>query len=144
MSLSRKPLGAAGATGRFGSCPAPRFTFFFGSAVALLETTVTCPKSWARSRGLTKLDLSANENLGAAPEDLVFPRTHGGMKSLRELNLGSCDIHAVPAFVGELRSLESLDLSFGDDFQIDASARLSFRGLSSPEGRGHAKMDRGD
>ena len=46
------------------------------------------------------------------------------MDSLRVLYLHECGLRAVPAFVGELKSLEILDLSY-NDFQID-TATLDF------------------
>jgi len=46
------------------------------------------------------------------------------MESLRVLYLHECGLRAVPAFVGELKSLEILDLSY-NDFQID-TATLDF------------------
>ena len=70
--------------------------------------------------GLKKLDVSYDSVLGAAPEDVAFPRALGGMKSLRELELFWCGLRTVPAFVGELSALERLDLSCKDEMQIDA------------------------
>ena len=53
------------------------------------------------------------------------------MQSLQYLNLFCCGLRAVPAFVGELKSLESLLLSRNDeqifatlDFLVKASPRL--------------------
>jgi hypothetical protein len=53
------------------------------------------------------------------------------MKSPRLLDLRRCGLHAVPAFVGELESLERLDLSYHHleidaplDFLIEGCPRL--------------------
>ena len=53
------------------------------------------------------------------PQEEAFPAELGKMKSLRVLSLASCNLRIVPAFVGELESLEALDLSW-NNFQIDA------------------------
>ena len=51
------------------------------------------------------------------------------MKSLRELNLSFCRrLSTVPAFVGELESLESLDLSWNRELQIDAPLDFLIKG----------------
>ena len=42
------------------------------------------------------------------------------MKSLRELSFEWCGLRRVPAFIGELKSLECLDLSWNLPLQIDA------------------------
>ena len=74
------------------------------------------------------------------------------MKSLRELNLYECGLRRVPAFVGELKSLECLDLSCNYTLQIDASTldlllegcprlrKVSVPGYDwTPESRAHLK-----
>ena len=66
------------------------------------------PKELGELPGLTKLDLCGNWNLGNAPQDEAFPAELRKMKSLRDLNLAECGLHTVPAFVGELKSLEVL------------------------------------
>ena len=66
------------------------------------------------------LDDLGNENLGNAPQGEAFPAALGRKTSLRDLNLRYCGLRAVPAFVGELESLESLDLSL-NELQIDAT-----------------------
>ena len=63
---------------------------------------------------LRHLDLSDNENLGNVPQDEAFPAELGKMKSLRALVLASGGLRTVPAFVGELKSLEILDLSYNN------------------------------
>ena len=77
------------------------------------------PKELVELSGLTKLDVSYNNYLGDVPQDEAFPAELGKMKSLRVLSLASCNLRIVPAFVGELESLEALDLSW-NNFQIDA------------------------
>jgi Leucine-rich repeat (LRR) protein len=69
------------------------------------------PKELGELTGLTTLDLSVNENLGITTQDEAFPAELGEMKSLRALGLAGCGLRAVPAFVGELESLERLELS---------------------------------
>ena len=70
------------------------------------------PKELAELSGLTKLVLADNEDLGnALHEDVAFPAALGKLKSLRFLSLHRCGLRAVPAFVGELESLEELDLA---------------------------------
>ena len=49
------------------------------------------------------------------------------MKSLRVLILSHCGLRTVPAFVGELESLELLDLSY-NDVQIDATLDSLIKG----------------
>ena len=61
------------------------------------------------------------------------------MKSLRVLNLSSCYLRAVPAFVGELESLEVLNLAWSD-FEIDATT-LEFLISGCPRLR-EAKLDK--
>jgi hypothetical protein len=57
---------------------------------------------------------------GRAPPDGAFPAELKGMKSLRELSFEWCGLRRVPAFIGELKSLECLDLSWNLPLQIDA------------------------
>ena len=102
----------------------------------LKELTLDCrlsslPKELGELSGLTKLDLATNNNLGKAPEEEAFPAELGNMKSLRELSLSSCGLRTVPAFVGELESLEVLDLTENDvqiytslDFLVEGCPRL--------------------
>ena len=75
------------------------------------------------------------------------------MKSLQFLNLGCCGLRTVPAFVGELESLEVIDLSYNyaqitatlDNFVIDGCPRLrkvvlhkkSYTGPWAPEALAH-------
>ena len=77
------------------------------------------PKELGELSGLTKLDLSRNRTLGATlPAGEAFPAELGKMKSLRDLQLNKCGHRTVPAFVGELESLEVLNLSFVAEAQI--------------------------
>ena len=69
------------------------------------------PKELGELTRLTNLHLSVNQALGNAPQDEAFPAELGRMKSLRELLLHYSGLRAVPAFVGELESLEKLGLS---------------------------------
>ena len=79
------------------------------------------PKELGELSGLTKLDLSRNETLGSTlPVDEAFPAELGKMKSLRVLDLSFCCLRAVPAFVGELESLEIFYLCDNDHLQIHA------------------------
>jgi hypothetical protein len=69
------------------------------------------------------------------------------MKSLRKLLLFSCGLRRVPAFIGKLKSLEVLYLSFNELLQIEASTldfliegcprllHVSFRHVSVIRGR---------
>ena len=77
------------------------------------------PKELGELSGLSKLCLHGNKSLGAAFQDVAFPPELRKMKSLQELCLADCGLGAVPAFVGELNSLEFLDLSFNDDLQLE-------------------------
>ena len=85
------------------------------------------PKELGELSGLTKLDVSYNNYLGDVPQDEAFPAELGKMKSLRVLSLASCNLRIVPAFVGELESLEALDLSW-NNFQIDAPLDFLIKG----------------
>ena len=69
------------------------------------------------------------------------------MRSLRDLRLSRCGLRTVPAFVGELESLEILDLSSNDflidaplDFLVEGCPGLSYVNLgepNNPESRAH-------
>ena len=85
------------------------------------------PKELGELTGLTKLDLTRNENLGNAPQDEAFPAELREMKSLRHLRLGRCGLRTVPSFVGGLQSLEVLALFF-NDVQIDATLDILIKG----------------
>ena len=85
------------------------------------------PKELGELTGLTKLDLTLNENLGNAPQDEASPAEPRKMKSLRHLRLGRCGLRTVPAFVGGLQSLEVLALFF-NDVQIDATLDILIKG----------------
>ena len=76
------------------------------------------PKELGKLSRLEELNLSGNA-LGEEPVDEAFPAALGRLKSLRELDLSSCGLRAVPAFVGELESLEVLSL-YSNNVQIDA------------------------
>ena len=78
------------------------------------------PKELGALKQLEVLDISWNKALGAAPDDVAFPKELKGMKSLRELNLRNCGLRRVPAFVRELSSLEEICLGNNPDLQIDA------------------------
>ena len=86
------------------------------------------PKELGGLSRLTKLDLHGNRYLGNAPQDEAFPAELGRMKSLRYLSIADCGLRAVPAFVGELRSLETLHLVYNDDLQLDATLDLLVEG----------------
>jgi len=100
---------------------------------------------------LRHLDLSDNENLGNAPQDEAFPAELGKMKSLRALVLASGGLRTVPAFVGELKSLEILDLSYNNrqiyatldilikDYHRLREVRLRTGLLSPPQTLAHSK-----
>ena len=85
------------------------------------------PKELGELSRLTKLDLGGNITLGFTPEDEAFPAELGNMASLRKLDLHQCHLRTVPAFVGELKSLEVLDLSFSHE-AIVASLDFLIRG----------------
>ena len=70
---------------------------------------------------LALLGLAENEKLGDAPQHTAFPASLGNMKSLRELYFARCGLRIFPAFVGELESLEKLDLRY-NDFEVDVVA----------------------
>ena len=57
-----------------------------------------------------KLELPGS-SLGIAPEEEALPAELGNMTSPRHLNIQSCGLLTVPAFVGELASLEIFNLS---------------------------------
>ena len=113
------------------------------------------PKELGELSGLEVLQVSYNKDLGAAPQGEAFPPELKGMKSLRELDLCWCGLRRVPAFVGELKSLEVLDLGCDEPLQIDASTldlllegcprlrkvRLPFPGrfIRTPESHAHLK-----
>ena len=86
------------------------------------------PKELGELTGLTKLDLTLNENLGNAPQDEAFPAEPRKMKSLRHLRLGRCGLRTVPSFVGGLQSLEVLNLAEHVDLQVDATFELLIEG----------------
>lgn len=70
------------------------------------------PKELVELSALTKLDLSENKNLGTRlPAHEAFPAELEKIKSLRELKLLGPLLRAVPPFVLEQKSLESLSLS---------------------------------
>ena len=71
---------------------------------------------------MTKLDVQGNRNLGDAPEGVAFPRALGGMNSLRDLLLHDCGLRAIPAFVGDLPSLERLTVDAEDNTQVGVQA----------------------
>ena len=85
--------------------------------IELCRSLSLLPKELSELSGLRKVELTQNEDLGNAPQDEAFPAELGKMKSLRVLNLTCCGLRTIPAFVGELESLEFLDLS-GNDVQI--------------------------
>jgi len=66
------------------------------------------------------LALTDNTNLGDVLQHRAFQAALGRMKSLRELCLARCGLRAFPASVGELESLEVLNLSYNSKLQIDA------------------------
>jgi Leucine Rich repeats (2 copies) len=66
-------------------------------------------------------------DLGNAHEDEAFPPELGRMKYLRVLVLSHCGLGTVPVFVGELKSLEILDLSY-NDLQNDAPLDFLIKG----------------
>ena len=78
------------------------------------------PKELGVPSGLEILDLSCNESLGAAPDDVVFPQELKGLKSLRELLLINCGLRRVLAFVCELSSLEEIRLDYNPGLQVNA------------------------
>ena len=73
------------------------------------------PKQLGELSGLTALKLIGNKNLGTVPEGEAFPAALGKLQSLRDLYLCHCGLRAVPAFVGVLKLLEVLDLSFNGE-----------------------------
>jgi len=85
------------------------------------------PKELGELSGLTKLDLADNMDLGYAPQDEAFPAELGKMKSLRVLDLSHCGLRTVPAFVGELQSVERRIL-FDNDEQICATLDILIEG----------------
>ena len=70
------------------------------------------PKELGELTGLTKLDLTLNENLGNAPQDEAFPAEPRKMKSLRHRRLSRCGLRTVPAFVGGLSERETFSSRF--------------------------------
>ena len=78
---------------------------------------------------LTRLNLGHNNELGnALHAGEAFPAALGKMKSLRELDLRYCGLRAVPAFIGELESLEVLHLAWNDDLEIGSPFHLLIEG----------------
>ena len=90
----------------------------------LQDLELTCdlaslPKELGELTGLTKLNLAFNDELAIRiPADDALPTESGKLRSLRIVNLVGCAFETVPAFLGELQSLELLDLSSNDDLQI--------------------------
>ena len=104
------------------------------SALKKLETVqirycrlLSLPKELGQLSRVTTLDLSFNRSLGNAPPSEAIPAALGKLKSLRVLNLRCCGLRTFPAFVGELGSLEMLDLSF-NDFQLDDAIDVLIKG----------------
>ena len=84
------------------------------------------PRELGELSALTALDLSFNRSLGNAPEDESTPFSLGKLKLLR-VNLRCCSLRTFPAFIGELGSLEMLDLSL-NDFQLDERIDVVIKG----------------
>ena len=92
----------------------------------LKETKIVCnlhslPKELGELTGLMMLDVGFNKRLGVTlPLEEAFPAELGRLKSLRVLGLQCCYLRTIPAFVGDLESLEGLDLSLNYNLRIDA------------------------
>ena len=83
------------------------------------------PKELGELSGLTFLDVAENVTLGNAPHDEAFPAELGKLKSLGALDLTRCGLRTVPAFVGELKSLEVIGLTGNTELRTpDALAFL--------------------
>jgi len=98
----------------------------------LEEITLGCslsslPKELGELPRLKYINLAGNMDLGNAHEDEAFPPELGRMKYLRVLVLSHCGLGTVPVFVGELKSLEILDLSY-NDLQNDAPLDFLIKG----------------
>lgn len=74
------------------------------------------------------------------PSVRVQSKTSRNPRSL--LNLYCCGLSTVPAFLGELKSLESLNLSSNADLQIDAPLDFLVEGCPPPARRVDAQMER--
>ena len=99
----------------------------------LEEITLGCslsslPKELGELPRLKYINLAGNMDLGNAHEDEAFPPELGRMKYLRVLVLSYCGLGTVPVFVGELKSLEILDLSY-NDLQNDAPLDFLIKGF---------------
>ena len=79
------------------------------------------PKELGALPQLERLQVSVNNALGAASDDMAFPPALKGMKSLHQLQLRECGLRRVPAFVHELSSLEEIKLEKNESLQFDAS-----------------------
>ena len=108
------------AIGRFSKIPAKISSLKKLDELKLSNSLSSLPKELGKLSRLEKLDLSGNADLGEEPVDEAFPAALGKMKSLRELDLSNCELRAVPTFVGELKSLEVLNLSWNEDLEIDS------------------------
>ena len=76
------------------------------------------PKELGELSGLELLCVSRNKHLGGTlPEVEAFPAELANLKSLQDLSFAECGLRSVPAYVGELKSLELLDLSFNEDLE---------------------------
>ena len=99
----------------------------------LEEITLGCslsslPKELGELPRLKYINLAGNMDLGNAHEDEAFPPELGRMKYLRVLVLSHCGLGTVLVFVGELKSLEILDLTY-NDLQNDAPLDFLIKGF---------------